>query len=104
MSPRIVRHQAADDDLFKSARFIAKNSRQAAHRFLEAAERAFKQLLDMPEIGSPCEFNAPAAAGLRMWPIHGFEKHIIFYGTNPTGIEVVRVLHAARDLEALFGG
>jgi plasmid stabilization system protein ParE len=35
-------------------------------------------------------------------PIRGFEKHVIFYRPIANGIEVVRVLHASRDLEAMF--
>jgi toxin ParE1/3/4 len=57
----------------------------------------------MPEAGGVCELRAPAAAGLRMWPIRGFEKHVIFYRPTPTGVEIVRVLHGARNLEVFFG-
>ena len=39
-----------------------------------------------------------------MWPVRGFEKHVIFYRPVATGIDVVRVLHAARDIEAIFEG
>lgn len=44
----------------------------------------------------------PTLAGLRMWPIRRFERYLIFYRQIPEGIEIVRLLHAARDLEILF--
>jgi len=42
------------------------------------------------------------AAGLRVWPIKAFENYLIFYQPTDAGIDVVRVIHAARDIEALF--
>ena len=37
-------------------------------------------------------------AGLRVWRVEGFEKHLVFYRTAETIVEIVRVLHGARDL------
>jgi toxin ParE1/3/4 len=37
-----------------------------------------------------------------MWPIGGFEKYLIFYLPLPDGIDVIRVVHGARDIERLF--
>jgi toxin ParE1/3/4 len=39
-----------------------------------------------------------------MIAVKGFEKHLIFYRQRETGIEIVRVLHAARDVEAILCG
>ena len=39
---------------------------------------------------------------LRMFPIRDFPKYFIFYRPTEEGIEVVRVLHASRDLQALL--
>jgi toxin ParE1/3/4 len=38
-------------------------------------------------------------AGILGFPV---EDYVIFYRQVSTGIEVVRVLHGARDIEALF--
>ncbi|NJK75351.1 MAG: type II toxin-antitoxin system RelE/ParE family toxin [Microcoleus sp. SU_5_6] len=32
----------------------------------------------------------------------GFKRYLIFYRTAETGIEILRVLHGARDLEAIL--
>jgi len=41
--------------------------------------------------------------GLRAWPIDGFRNHLVFYRPTDEGVDIVRVLHGARDIEALFG-
>jgi toxin ParE1/3/4 len=37
-----------------------------------------------------------------MWRIPGFERYLIFYRPIPEGIEVIRVLHAARAIAAIL--
>jgi toxin ParE1/3/4 len=39
---------------------------------------------------------------MRVWPVKGFENHLIFFRPIDGGIEVIRVLHAARDIESVF--
>ena len=40
-------------------------------------------------------------ARIRIWPIRGFDKILIIYATERTGIDVLRVVHGARDLDVL---
>ena len=40
----------------------------------------------------------------RVWRVEGFERYLIFYRPVGSGIEVVRVLHAARDFPTIFNG
>jgi len=37
-----------------------------------------------------------------MFPIKRFPNHLAFYRCVENGIEIIRVLHGARDIEALF--
>ena len=99
----IVQSTTAARDLEDQAAYLARRSAPTAQRFMDAAEAAFSLLERMPEMGSVWEARRPALAGLRLWPIRGFEKHVIVYRPLDDGIEVVRVLHGARDLEAAFG-
>ncbi|WP_199348910.1 type II toxin-antitoxin system RelE/ParE family toxin [Microcoleus sp. FACHB-SPT15] len=39
---------------------------------------------------------------MRKWSVKGFEKHLIFYLSFDDYIEIVRILHAARDIEAIL--
>jgi len=69
-----------------------------ALRFIEAVDAAFRRLADTPEIGRLREFRNQRLAGLRSWPVPGFEKHLIFYRVDEESVEIVRVVHGARDL------
>lgn len=89
-------------DLVEIAVYIGQGSITAAERFLAAAEAAFTQLSAMPGMGAVCQFVNPAAQGLRFWPITGFRRYLIFYRPLADGIEVVRVIHGARDLERVI--
>lgn len=92
----------AEQDLFDAARYVATDSPTAAALLLEAFDQACLTLLEFPDIGSRRDFGNPELTGLRMRPIGGFEKYLIFYHATPDTLEIVRVLHGARDLPSLF--
>ena len=56
----------------------------------------------MPGLGERRQTANPRLEGLRVWRIQGFEKHLIFYRPVDDGIEIVRVLHGARDIDRLL--
>jgi plasmid stabilization system protein ParE len=41
-------------------------------------------------------------AGLRIWRVDGFPDHLIFYRPIEGGIEIIRILPAARDIDAVL--
>ena len=102
MNRKVRRRPRVAIDLVEQALFIGKTSPKAASRFLAAAEKAFLRLAEQPELGGAYPTDNEQLDGLRAWRIRGFEKHIIFYLVRPRAIEVVRVLHAARDLDTLL--
>src|SRR4051812_26474726 len=102
MSGQIHQHSTAIRDLGQLAEFIRQGRPRAALRFLRAARSTMESLAAMPEMGPACETNNPALAGLRFFRISGFPAFLIFYRPMEGGIEVLRVLHSARDLEAIF--
>ena len=65
-------------------------------------ERFQKYYAEFPEIGSPRTASDPSLAGLRLWPVPGFEKFRICYIPRVDHIDVLRVLHGARDSERFF--
>jgi toxin ParE1/3/4 len=93
---------AADRDTDEHFLYIAKRNHEAAVRFFHAAEASFQRLARMPELGERQEFGRAELAGLRAWQVRGFENYLIFYRPIEHGIEIVRVLHAARDIAAIF--
>lgn len=72
-------------------------------RFVEAATATFLRLLELPEVGRWRAAQSPALEGCRSLAIQGFENHIVFYRPIETGVEVLRVLHGARDLGTILG-
>ncbi len=40
---------------------------------------------------------------MRKWTVKGFERYLIFYRYTDEYVEVVRVIHAARDIPSIFG-
>jgi toxin ParE1/3/4 len=77
-------------------------SLETAIRFYDAAARTFEAIADMPGIGERRETANPRLAGLRVRRIEGFEKHLIFYRPVEDGVEIVRVLHGARDIDRVL--
>jgi toxin ParE1/3/4 len=99
----VVRRPAAKRDLIEHFVYLGEEAGlAAAERFTDAAKESFERLRKTPAIGSPCEFLNPVWAGLRRWPIIGFSNYLVFYRYRAAKIEIVRVLHGARDIEAMF--
>ena len=101
--PAVTIKPQARLDLLQLFIYIGEQNLPAADRFTAAAARACDQLAAMPGMGRRREFTEPALADIRSWPIGGFEDYLIFYRPSTTGIDVLRVLHGARDIDALFG-
>jgi toxin ParE1/3/4 len=100
---RILKRVAATRDVTDHFVFLAENaSVDVARRFLQAAHSTFQELAEMPEIGVTRVFRNPRFANVRKWPIKGFERYLIFYRPLQDAVEIIRVLHGARDIESLF--
>jgi toxin ParE1/3/4 len=39
---------------------------------------------------------------MRRLPVRGFDHYWIFYVPRPGGIDIIRVLHGARDIDNIF--
>jgi toxin ParE1/3/4 len=103
VTPVIIVQPAAQRDLAEIADYFAERSLKLALRFAREAARAFHQLAAMPEMGGLREFANPGLAGIRVWRLRGFKKYLVYYRARPDGIEVLRVLHAARDIGRILG-
>lgn len=96
---RITKTPRALEDLAENFAFIARDNPDAAERFMTAAQQTFIQIADMPKIGVAFAALTPVAFGLRSFRISGF-PYLVFYRINPEAINIVRVLHVARDIPA----
>jgi toxin ParE1/3/4 len=102
MSAKLVIRPRVFDDLDQIAAYIQKDNPPAALRFLEQAERTFASLAEMPGMGSSYAVRRSKFGDLRCFPVSGFRNYLIFYDRTESTVEIVRVLHGARNLAALL--
>ena len=67
-----------------------------------AVEAELEQLSRFPLVGVSREFTQTQFQDIRMWPVSGYENYLIFYSLRQDVVEVIRLLHSARDLEELL--
>ncbi|MGD9633009.1 MAG: type II toxin-antitoxin system RelE/ParE family toxin [Pirellulales bacterium] len=103
MPSHVARSTTALRDLEQIVDYLKQDSPSVAARFLDATEHTFEFLCQNPNVGQRCEFTRSDMANVRVWPVDGFRNHLIFFRPTDDGVEVVRVLHGARDLGTLFG-
>lgn len=82
---------AAYWDLEGIVRYLGARNPGAATRLCDGIERECRRLAQDPEIG---KLRPDLAPFLRFIP---FKKYLIFYRKSPEGIQVIRVIHSARD-------
>ena len=104
MKLKLVILPMAQVDLYDTAEHISLTSVENARRFLASAHESFDDLLEMPGLGSKREFSQQGSAELRSWRIHDFENWLVFYRVVGETVEILRVLHGARDVEGLIEG
>jgi toxin ParE1/3/4 len=103
MMPQHYVSPTADRDLDEQAAYLAREaSLDTALRFYDAVAATFENIARTPGIGERWESANPRLSGVRVRRVEGFENHLIFYRAAGSGIEIVRVLHGARDLESIL--
>jgi len=90
----IVLQPRAKADLSDIWQFIAEDSDDQADAFIDLIDQKFQLLAQQSGLGRRRE---ELAEGLRSFPVG---RYVIFYLPIPGGVQIVRVLHGARDIEA----
>jgi toxin ParE1/3/4 len=93
---KVLWSDLAESDLVEIWFFIAKDSPDAADRFLDLLDQKCELLAGSPEIGRRRNELSP---GLRSFPVR---RYTIYYRQTDTGIEVARILSAYQDLGLHF--
>jgi toxin ParE1/3/4 len=104
MAEVFVRPRARRDILSNAEYLEEHGGEETAQRFLDATQSTFDRLAKMPKLGILCVFHRPSLRRLRRWPVKGFENWLIFYLPRRDGVEIVHVIHGARDIEILLDG
>jgi toxin ParE1/3/4 len=102
MRLKVERSAEALRDLEGLIDFIRGRSVEVAARFVDAAEETFRFLAENREAGQLCHFADPRLAGMRVWRMEHFRNHLVYFRPTNDGVEIIRVLHGARDVEAVF--
>ena len=98
--PRLVLAPEARRDLREIRGHTAKDDLAAARRIVTRFRRMARMLAGAPGLG---RVRPELGADIRSFVA---DRHVLFYrplGRGP-GIELVRVLHGARDVDAIFSG
>ena len=93
---RLTITESARADLREISAYIAQDNPAAARRVIERLRAQARKLAQTPGIGRS---RKDLRADLFSFPVG---THVLFYRPQPGGIVLVRVLHGARDLPALF--
>jgi toxin ParE1/3/4 len=100
---RVIRHRLADGDLVAIFRYYLREAGlRVADRFFAEAEATFARLAGLPGMGTRYEHDHPALADLCCFPVSRFRNCLVFYRPVADGIEVLRVLHGARDIDNIL--
>ncbi len=89
---------AADTDVDDAALFIAKNNLTAALKFYDAVDHTYRQIREHPNRWPRYELEHPDLANLHKRSVVKFDKYLVFYRTEADVVEIIRVLHGARDI------
>ena len=97
---RVIIRPKAYEELERLADYIADNSPDASRRFTHAVTDAMAELRTWPESHPLFQvgLEGPHFEGLRKRSTPGFPNHLIFFRVRDDVVEVLRVLHGARDL------
>lgn len=96
MKPNVIRTPEAEADLIEIWLYIGRNNPSAADRTMGSIERTTNLIADFPLMGAAHPELAPE---LRSF-LAG--NYVIYYRPVENGIEIVRVLHHARDVREIF--
>ena len=79
-------------------------SAQLAQAFLDAVGSATGRLVDHPGLGVRRSYRSLLLQNVRMVSLPKFSRHLLFYRSQDGVIQVIRLIHGARDVDALFSG
>jgi antitoxin ParD1/3/4/toxin ParE1/3/4 len=98
MSLRFLLTPAARSDLIQIDEYLRRESVQAAARVRTRLREAMRCLAERPGMGHLREDLGDEK--LRFWPVYSY---LIIYRPDIHPLQVVRVLHASRDIQRLLG-
>jgi toxin ParE1/3/4 len=93
---RVIRSEQAQQDLEGILDYLDSQSTQVTDRFAVKFEQACNLHATHPHIGAGSEEYAPNLRHFTVW------NYAVFYRPVEGGIELIRIIHGARDIPKLF--
>ncbi|HTR25155.1 MAG TPA: type II toxin-antitoxin system RelE/ParE family toxin [Terriglobales bacterium] len=90
----------AVSDLFEIWDYIAQDNPAAADRVREAVFRACDLLAESPLAGHIRADLTPLP--VRFWSVRPYVKYLIVYDPEKKPLQIIRILHGARDLPSVL--
>ena len=94
----------AQADIAEIGFYFAERDLDVKTRFYQAIDQTLQTLVRSPYLGERCRFRSPKTKGIRIWQVYGFSNYLVFYRPQDERLEVLRVLHGARDYATIFNG
>ena len=91
--------QRAQADIDEHAAYLDDRSPSAGERFLAELAQVFDRLVTFPAIGQRCPTNHHPRLRRAVLPTFPVS---VFYRSSTVAVEVLRVLHHARDISPLL--
>jgi len=103
MNPPFTFRPRARLDLMEQFLYLADRATvEVAERYFVAVDQTCVRLAKQPRSGTPYDSGVARLEGMRRVPVSGFTAYLLFYVPDASGIDVVRVLHGAQDIEHRF--
>ena len=93
----VIQSAKVDADLKAAAAHYQKESTALALQLLDQVAKAYEHISHVPRSGSLRYAEILDIDGLRYWPYQRFH-YLVFYREQAEHIDVLRILHAHRDI------
>jgi toxin ParE1/3/4 len=93
---KVTRRPQAQEDILEIWGYIADDSLSETDRWLDRLDDKLVLWATQPAMG---RVRGELLPGIRSMP---FGRYVVFYTLAEDGLDVVRVLHASRDVDHLF--
>ena len=102
MKRRLTKRPQFENDVLDCASFIALDNPTAAFAFMKAVDATIDDLSILPLLGRPAELNHPRLVGFRVRTVRRYRNYLILYRVSDEQVEIVTVVHGARNLDELL--
>jgi toxin ParE1/3/4 len=90
----------AKADALEIGNYISARNLTAARKFAFKLNETYQLLLDFPDSGE--RLSSDPTGKIRIVLVSGFKNYLIFFRREGEMLQVLRVLHGARDYSKLF--